>query len=238
MLGLVESGRSDLVRNMLDNFAYLITTVGHIPNGNRTYYLGRSQPPFFAAMVGLYAKATDTTQALRYLSALEAEHAFWMDGADRLTPGQAYRRVVMMPEGVALNRYWDDLPGPRPESYRPDFQVARDATGQPARTVLSQRARGGGERVGFLEPMDARSVRSQNSGDHGTDSNRPQQPDVQRRAHDRGAALVSEWAGRRRRCDAVQSRRGAPATSAPHGRVRAAERILLRRALANVGARY
>jgi len=124
MLGLLESRRSDLVRNMLDNFAHLIATVGHIPNGNRTYYLGRSQPPFFAAMVGLYARATDTTQALRYLPAMEAEHAFWMDGADRLTPGQAYRRVVMMPEGVALNRYWDDLPGPRPESYRPDVQVA------------------------------------------------------------------------------------------------------------------
>ena len=125
MLGLVESRRTDLVKNMLDNFAHLITTIGHIPNGNRTYYLGRSQPPFFAAMVGLYAKATDTAQALRYLPALEAEHAFWMDGADRLGAGQAYRRVAMMPNGVALNRYWDDMPGPRPESYRPDFQVGR-----------------------------------------------------------------------------------------------------------------
>lgn len=125
MLGLVESGRTDLIANMLDNFAYLIRTVGHIPNGNRTYYLGRSQPPFFAAMVGLYARATDTTRALRYLDALEAEHRFWMDGADRIRPGQAYRRVVMMPEGVALNRYWDDLPGPRPEAYRPDFLAAQ-----------------------------------------------------------------------------------------------------------------
>jgi len=125
MLGLVESGRTDLVRNMLDNFAHLIATVGHIPNGNRTYYLGRSQPPYFAAMVGLYARATDTTQALRYLDALEAEHVFWMDGADRLKPGQAYRRVVMMPDGAVFNRYWDDLPGPRPEAYRPDYQVAQ-----------------------------------------------------------------------------------------------------------------
>jgi alpha,alpha-trehalase len=125
MLGLVESGRTDLVRNMLDNFAYLIATVHHIPNGNRTYYLGRSQPPFFAAMVGLYASATDTSQALRYLDALEAEHAFWMDGGDRLAPGQAYRRVAMMPDGVVLNRYWDDLPGPRPESYRPDYEIGK-----------------------------------------------------------------------------------------------------------------
>src|SRR5688572_31375266 len=64
-------------------FRSLIRTVGHIPNGNRTYYLSRSQPPYFAAMVGLLARATDTTQALRYLDALEAEHAFWMKGSDR-----------------------------------------------------------------------------------------------------------------------------------------------------------
>src|SRR5438874_8033093 len=62
MLGLVASGRTDLVRSMLDNFAYLIRTVGHIPNGNRPYYLSRSQPPFFGAMIGLYATATDTTR--------------------------------------------------------------------------------------------------------------------------------------------------------------------------------
>lgn len=125
MLGLVASGRVDRVKNMLDNFAHLIATVGHIPNGNRTYYVGRSQPPYFAAMVGLYAGATDTTQALRYLDALESEYRFWMDGAARLTPGQAYRRVVMMPDGAVFNRYWDDLPGPRPEAYKPDFQLAQ-----------------------------------------------------------------------------------------------------------------
>src|SRR5213594_5066691 len=128
MLGLIESGRTDLVKGMLDNFAYLIRTVGHIPNGNRTYYLGRSQPPFFAAMVGLYAAATDTAQALRYLDALEAEYSFWMDGADRLARGggQAYRRVVRLSDGgPLLNRYWDDLTEPRPEAYRPDYEIAR-----------------------------------------------------------------------------------------------------------------
>jgi alpha,alpha-trehalase len=123
MQGLVQSGRADLVKNMLDNFAHLITTVGHIPNGNRTYYLTRSQPPYFAAMVALYAQATDTTKALAYLDALEQEYAFWMDGADRLSPGQFYRRVVRMPEGVVLNRYWDDSAEPRPESFRPDVEI-------------------------------------------------------------------------------------------------------------------
>jgi alpha,alpha-trehalase len=125
MLGLVQSGRTDVIRNMLDNFAHLIRTVGHIPNGNRTYYLSRSQPPYFAAMVGLYAQATDTAQALRYLDALATEHAFWMDGAERLTPGSAYRRVVRLPDGSLLNRYWDDRAEPRPESFREDYQLAQ-----------------------------------------------------------------------------------------------------------------
>src|SRR2546422_11763709 len=79
-------------------------------------------------MVGLYARARDTAQALQYLDALEAEHAFWMNGAERLAPGagQAYRRVVRLREGgPLLNRYWDDLPQPRPEAYRPDYEIAQ-----------------------------------------------------------------------------------------------------------------
>ncbi|MBU7578467.1 MAG: hypothetical protein KAF40_10425 [Flavihumibacter sp.] len=47
MLGLKESREFEIMENMIDNFAYLINTYGHIPNGNRTYYLSRSQPPFF-----------------------------------------------------------------------------------------------------------------------------------------------------------------------------------------------
>jgi alpha,alpha-trehalase len=125
MLGLLESGEGDLVRSMLDNFAHLIRTAGHIPNGNRTYYLSRSQPPYFAAMVGLYATATDTSRVQAYLDALEAEHAFWMDGADRLRPGEAHRRVVMMGDSSVLNRYWDDRSTPRPESYREDYALAQ-----------------------------------------------------------------------------------------------------------------
>jgi alpha,alpha-trehalase len=125
MLGLIESGRTDLVRSMLDNFAYLVRTVGHIPNGNRTYYLSRSQPPFFTAMVGLYAGVTDTLQAMAYLEALEAEHAFWMEGAKGLAPGTASRRVVRLRDGSVLNRYWDDRAEPRPESFRPDYQLGQ-----------------------------------------------------------------------------------------------------------------
>jgi alpha,alpha-trehalase len=125
MLGLVQDGRTDLVKNMLDNFAYLVRTVGHIPNGNRSYYLSRSQPPYFSAMVGLYAAATDSARATAYLDAMEAEHDFWMAGAEQLPPGSASRRVVRMADGSVLNRYWDDRPEPRPESYREDYLLAQ-----------------------------------------------------------------------------------------------------------------
>jgi alpha,alpha-trehalase len=145
MQGLVESGRTDLVKGMLDNFAHLVRTVGHIPNANRTYYLGRSQPPYFAAMVGLYARATDTARALAYLDALEKEHAFWMEGAERLRPGEAHRRVVRLAGGAVLNRYWDDIPEPRPESYREDEALGRTFPAGAARERMYRNLRAGAE---------------------------------------------------------------------------------------------
>src|SRR5579871_4224640 len=79
MLGLRQSGRSDLVEHMVADFAYLIDDYGHIPNGTRTYYVSRSQPPFFYAMVGLLGDDPAAADA-RYLRELRREHAFWMDG--------------------------------------------------------------------------------------------------------------------------------------------------------------
>ena len=144
MLGLIESGRVDLVQDMLDNFAHLVTTVGHVPNGNRTYYLGRSQPPYLAAMVALYASTTNKAHALKYLDALEKEHAFWMDGADKLAPGTAWRRAVRLPNGAILNRYWDDIPEPRPESFREDYAVGQTVPAS-RREALYRNLRAGAE---------------------------------------------------------------------------------------------
>ena len=56
-LGLKVSGKMRLVESMVSNFSYLIDTIGYIPNGNRTYYLGRSQPPFYSLMVELLSEA-------------------------------------------------------------------------------------------------------------------------------------------------------------------------------------
>ena len=123
MLGLKESGQADMIENMIKNFAYLIENYGHIPNGNRTYYIGRSQPPFFGAMVQLLATIKDDKIYLNYLSALTKEYSFWMDGASKLKVGQAYRRVVKLKDGTILNRYWDDSNVPRQESWREDIET-------------------------------------------------------------------------------------------------------------------
>lgn len=56
MLGFAAAGRGELMRSMADNFAWMIDKYGHIPNGNRTYYLSRSQPPVFAMMVELFER--------------------------------------------------------------------------------------------------------------------------------------------------------------------------------------
>lgn len=136
LLGLRASGRSDLMQHMVDNFAHLIQHVGHIPNGNRAYYLSRSQPPFFALMVELLADTlADAGVWAKYLPHLQREYAFWMDGRDLLSPQQPeHRRTVRLPDGSVLNRYWDDLDTPRPESYREDVELAHESS-RPAAEV-------------------------------------------------------------------------------------------------------
>jgi alpha,alpha-trehalase len=133
MLGLAASGRHDLVDSMVRDFAYLIDEYGHVPNGTRTYYLSRSQPPFFFAMVALLA--SEEEGAARYLPELRCEYAFWMEGADRLRPGAAHRRVIALPDGALLNRYWDDRDTPRDEAYALDSALAR-GSGRPPRQVF------------------------------------------------------------------------------------------------------
>ncbi|MEK6477878.1 alpha,alpha-trehalase TreF [Catalinimonas sp. 4WD22] len=125
MLGLEVSEEYALIRNMVDNFSFLIETLGFIPNGNRTYYTSRSQPPFYSLMVRLLADIEGESTLVRYLPQLEKEYAFWMNGAEELSESSpAYRRVVRLEDGTILNRYWDDNPAPRPESYKEDYELA------------------------------------------------------------------------------------------------------------------
>jgi alpha,alpha-trehalase len=133
MLGLQASGRHDLLHAMTENFADLIDTHGHVPNGTRSYYLSRSQPPMFAAMVAL-SRGPDAPPQAAYLPQLLREHAYWMDGADDLAPGKAHRRVLRLADGSLLNRHWDDRDTPREEAYLEDVLTAKGSA-RPAAAV-------------------------------------------------------------------------------------------------------
>jgi len=141
MLGLAVSERFQILQDMVDNFSFLIDQIGFIPNGTRTYYCTRSQPPFFVMMLELLESATaDSSVFRRYLPQLEIEYAFWMAGSEMLGANQtAVRRVVMI-DGVLLNRYWDDSDRPREESYAEDIKLAAQVDRHPANLYRDVRA--------------------------------------------------------------------------------------------------
>lgn len=117
-LGLLRSGRTALVEDMLENFAHVIRLNGHIPNGMRSYFLSRSQPPFFALMVEDWGRATgDRAGALRrFLPGIAAEYRYFME-----TPHNA----------GGLARYWDAEAGPRIEMYGHDMHLAAAEAARP-----------------------------------------------------------------------------------------------------------
>lgn len=124
MLGLKESGRDDMIKNMLDNFVFLIDEIGHIPNGNRTYFISRSQPPYFAQMVDLYAGIKGEDVYKDFLPAMQKEYDFWMRGHDIVSKeNPEYEHCIYIDENTTINRYFDSHDAPRQESYKEDIRM-------------------------------------------------------------------------------------------------------------------
>lgn len=130
ILGLKAQERYDLIQNMVKNFAHLIDKNGFIPNGNRNYYLTRSQPPFFSLIVR-ELEEYDSIAADHYLDAMVKEYQFWMSGLPEVKkPGDASDHVVMLADGSIVNRYYDKGSSPRPEAYKEDFNLAQQQKGK------------------------------------------------------------------------------------------------------------
>ncbi|CAF1342378.1 unnamed protein product [Adineta ricciae] len=131
MLGLsVSSKYSFLIENIINNFVYLIDQYDFIPNGNRTYFLTRSQPPFFACMIQLLSQIHSNPSEIRkkYLPYLHKEYLFWMNGKDQVNENEIFNQhVVWICEDVILNRYFDPLTNPRPESYPKEEEERKKA---------------------------------------------------------------------------------------------------------------
>lgn len=111
--GLLYSQMHHTARGMLSNFLSIIQRYGFIPNGGRVYYSKRSQPPLLAAMIKSYVEFTHDEQfAIDAVPTLAAEFEYFVD------------THMVEVNGHKLAVYRDSSVGPRPESYREDFENA------------------------------------------------------------------------------------------------------------------
>ncbi len=126
MLGLKEHGKLKTIESLVDNFAWLIDTYGFIPNGSRSYFLSRSQPPFFSLMVELLAESKGLSVYHNYYSALVTEYEYWMDRQN------IYSGHLVEVEGGVLNRYHDNDPSARQEMYGDDLRLQESSKRPPS----------------------------------------------------------------------------------------------------------
>lgn len=166
MLGLAADHRWKMIEGMMKNYTFMIRKFGFIPTANRTYFLSRSQPPFFSHMVRLLASHKGRTRTFaEYLPYMLREYRFWMKGRLKLTKAEhkAFARIVELPNGMHLNRYYDNKMTPRPESLTEDIETA---LGSPHRESdrLYLHLRAGAESGWdfssrwFLDPQDIGSI--------------------------------------------------------------------------------
>lgn len=93
-LALAAHERLEIVRNHILNQLFMIERYGMVLNGNRTYYLYRSQAPIHPLSVKLYYDLTGDRHLLaRAYPALQAEYAeYWMAGHHQTKTGLATNR--------------------------------------------------------------------------------------------------------------------------------------------------
>lgn len=77
-VGLILMGKTELAKSNVDNMLFLIEKYGFMPNGNRTFYLNRSQPPFLSKMVrDIFEETKDTIWLDSAYGTLKKEYSFW-----------------------------------------------------------------------------------------------------------------------------------------------------------------
>ena len=77
--GLFAVGNAEQAKNNVLDILYLIEKFGYMPNGNRTHFLKRSQPPYAALMTDDVFRATGDLEFLKKaFPVLKKEYEFWM----------------------------------------------------------------------------------------------------------------------------------------------------------------
>jgi alpha,alpha-trehalase len=76
--GLLASKMIETAAGMVDNFLSVVQAYGFFPNGTRTYYENRSQPPILSRMVrSIFSATGDISLASRAVPVLLQEYEFW-----------------------------------------------------------------------------------------------------------------------------------------------------------------
>ena len=111
-VGLLLDGHVDLAKAMADHFQYEINHYGKILNANRSYYLTRTQPPFYSSLVReVFEYTNDLVWLASHLkTAIKEYHSVWMQ--------QGYRLTAM-----GLNRYLAQGIGITPEVEEGHYDV-------------------------------------------------------------------------------------------------------------------
>ncbi len=109
--GLLQDGKVELAKGMVENFFFEIEHYGSILNANRSYYLSRSQPPFLTSMIlGVYeaekaAGHEDRKWLERAYGYAKRDQAMWV-------------REPHLAGETGLSRYYDFGDEPAPESLK------------------------------------------------------------------------------------------------------------------------
>ena len=103
-LGLLAHGRLDLVQNHILNHCYMIEHYGKVLNGNRTYYLGRSQPPLLADTVRQFLGVGGASEVVRQAyPLLQKEYeGYWRADHHKTPAGLSTNRDLLASENTAL----------------------------------------------------------------------------------------------------------------------------------------
>ncbi|KAK9830431.1 hypothetical protein WJX72_011737 [[Myrmecia] bisecta] len=137
VLGLLVSNMPETAKSEVNNLVSLLNTYGHVPNGARSYYINRSQPPLLSKMVAAVYNATDDKDFLaNAYQALQKEHVYWTSAPKQVTvegaSGMQYN----------LSRYYANWTLPRPESFRQDTKTAAGLSPEDAAALWNNLASG------------------------------------------------------------------------------------------------
>ncbi len=100
-VGLMLDGKVELAKAMADNFQYEIEHYGKILNANRSYYLTRTQPPFYTSLITeVYQIIKDKKWLESHLkTAIKEYETVWMVEGKRLTRNGLNRYLA---EGIGI----------------------------------------------------------------------------------------------------------------------------------------